>query len=170
MSCHFLLHGIFPTQESNPCLLHCRHWQVDSLPWATRKALYSKVSSIMYFDPNTEHFFLKVRNMYWEKSMIITVVVVQLLNPVQLFVTPWTGATRLLCPPLSPGVCSNSCSLSLWCYLPTSSSATSFSFCFQSLPASGSFPMSQLYTSFGQSTGASASITVLPINIHLLWL
>ena len=51
--------------------------------------------------------------------------------------------TMLLCPSVSPGIWSNSCPLSQWCYLTTSSSATPFSFCLQSFPASGSFPMSQ---------------------------
>ena len=58
---------------------------------------------------------------------------------------------------LSPWVCSNSCSLSWWCYLTTSFSATPFSFCLPSFPASGSFPKNQLLTSGGQSTGISAS-------------
>ena len=70
---------------------------------------------------------------------------------------------RLLCPPLSPRVCSSSC-LFRWCYLTISSSATTFSFCLQSFPAPGSFPMSQLFASGGQSTGASASASVLPMN------
>ena len=51
---------------------------------------------------------------------------------------------------LSPWVCWNSCSLSWWCYLTISSSATPFSFCLPSFPASGSFPKSQLFTSGGQ--------------------
>ena len=71
---------------------------------------------------------------------------------------------RLLCPPLSPGVCSNSCSLSRWCYLTILSSAVLFSFCLQCFPASGAFPMNQLCVSGGQSTGASAS--VFPMNIQ----
>ena len=50
---------------------------------------------------------------------------------------------RLPCPSLSPGVCSNSSSLSWWCYLTMSSSVTHFSFCLHSLPASGSFPMNE---------------------------
>jgi len=54
---------------------------------------------------------------------------------------------RLLCPPLSSGVCSDSCPLSQWCYLTISSSAAPFSFCLQSFPASGSFPMSQFFAS-----------------------
>ena len=48
--------------------------------------------------------------------------------------------TRLTCPSLSPGVCSNSCPLNWWCYLTISPSATTVSSCPQSLPASGSFP------------------------------
>ena len=66
---------------------------------------------------------------------------------------------RLLSPSLFPGVCSNSCPLlSQWCYLTISSSAAPFSFCLQSFPASGSFSVSQLFTSDGQSTGALASV------------
>ena len=71
---------------------------------------------------------------------------------------------RIPCPSLSPGVCSNSCPLSQWCYLTISSSATLFSICLPSFPASGSFPMSQPFISGGQSFGASAS--VLPMNIQ----
>ena len=73
---------------------------------------------------------------------------------------------RLLCPPLSPTVCSNSCPLSQSCYLTISSSATPYPFCLQSLPASGSFPMSWLFTSGGQKIGASASSSVLSMNIQ----
>ena len=71
---------------------------------------------------------------------------------------------RLLCSPLSPGVYSDSCPLSWWCYLNISSSVAPFSVCLQSFPASGSFPVSWLFTTGGQSTGASAS--VLPMNIQ----
>ena len=65
---------------------------------------------------------------------------------------------RLPCPLLSPGVCSNSCPLSPRCYLTSSSSAIPFSFCLQSFPASGSFPMSWLFASGGQSIGNSVSV------------
>ena len=71
--------------------------------------------------------------------------------------------TRLLCPPLSPGVCSDSCPLSQLCYLTISSSAAPFSSCLQSFPASRSFAMSQLLASVGQSIRASASASVLPL-------
>ena len=73
---------------------------------------------------------------------------------------------RLLCPPLSPRVCSNLCPLSQWCYLTISSSVTSFSSCPQSFPASGSLSMSQFFASGGQSTGASTLASVLPMNIQ----
>ena len=68
------------------------------------------------------------------------------------------------CPSLSPRVCSDSCPLSWWCYLTISSSAALFSFCLQHFPASGSLPMSWLFTSCGQSIGASASITPMTIQ------
>ena len=65
---------------------------------------------------------------------------------------------------LSPGDCSNSCLLSWWCHPTISSSVVPFSSCPQSFPASGSFLVSWLFTSGGQSIGASAS--VLPVNIQ----
>ena len=74
--------------------------------------------------------------------------------------------TRLPCPPLSLAVCSNSCPLSQWCDTAISSSVTHFSSCSQTLPASGSFPMSHLFASGDQSIGASASASVLPLNIQ----
>ena len=70
------------------------------------------------------------------------------------------------CCPLSPGVCSDACPLSPWCYPIISSSATPFFSCPQSCPASGSFPMCQVFASGGQSIGASASATVHPMNIQ----
>ena len=70
----------------------------------------------------------------------------------------------LPCPPLCPRVCSNSCPLSRWCHLTISSSVVPFSSHLQSFPALGSFPMSQLFTSGGQSTGASASASVLLVK------
>ena len=68
------------------------------------------------------------------------------------------------CPSPTPGAYSNSCPLSWWCHPTISSSVIPFSSLLQSFPASGSFPMSQLFASGGQSIGASAS--VLPMNIH----
>ena len=70
---------------------------------------------------------------------------------------------RLPCPSLSPKVSSDLCPLSLWCHPTISSSVDSVS-CLQSLPASGSSPMSWLFPSSGQSIGASISASVLPMN------
>ena len=73
---------------------------------------------------------------------------------------------RLPCPSLSPGACINSCPLNWWCHPTTSSSISPFSFCPQSFPASRSFPVSWLFAPGGQSIGASASASVLPMNIQ----
>ena len=66
----------------------------------------------------------------------------------------------------SPGAYSNSCSVTWWCHPTISSSVSPFSSCLQSFSASGSFPMSQLFASGGQSIGASASVSILPMNIQ----
>ena len=103
----------------------------------------------------------------WEnmfQSNLKRIVVVQSLSCVRLFATPWITARQLPCPSPSPGVSSNSCPLSQWCHPTISSSVALFSSCPQSFPASGSFPVSQLFTSGGQIIGASAS--VLPVNIQ----
>ena len=73
---------------------------------------------------------------------------------------------RLPFSSLSPRACSNSCPLSPWCHSNISSSVTSFSSCPQSFPASGSFPMSQLFISSGQSIGILASEALFPVRIH----
>ena len=73
--------------------------------------------------------------------------------------------SRLPWPSPSPGVCTNSCLLNQWCHPIISSSVTPFS-CPQSFPASRSFLMSQLFSSSGQSIGASASASVLPMHIQ----
>ena len=78
----------------------------------------------------------------------------------------WLQHTRLLCPPLSPEACSNSCPLSWWCHPTISSSVAGFFSCPQSFPASGLFPMSRLFTLGSQSLGASASASVFAVNIQ----
>ena len=74
--------------------------------------------------------------------------------------------TRLSCPSLTPKAYSNSCPLSQWCHPTISSSVIPFSSRLQSFPASGSFPMSQLFASGGQNIGVSASASVLSMNIQ----
>ena len=82
---------------------------------------------------------------------------------------------RLPCPSPAPGTCSNSCLLSRWCHPAILFSVVPFSSFPQSLPASGSFQMSQLFARGGQSTGVSASTSVLPehpglISFRMGWL
>ena len=73
---------------------------------------------------------------------------------------------RLPCPSPTPGDCSNSCPLSRWCHPTISSSVLPFSSPLHSFPASRTFPMSQFFASGGQSIGASASASVLPMNFQ----
>ena len=75
--------------------------------------------------------------------------------------------TRPPCPSPTPRTCSNSCPSSWWCHPTISSSVIPFSSRLQSFPASGSSPMNQFFASDGQSIGASASASVLPMNIQV---
>ena len=81
------------------------------------------------------------------------------------FVTPWTAACQASLSISSPRDCSNSCPLNQWYHPIILSSVVPFS-CLQSFPASGSFPMSQLFESGGQSIRISASASVFPMNIQ----
>ena len=91
---------------------------------------------------------------------------VQLLSCVQLFVTPWTAARQASLSINNPRAYSNSCPSRRWYHPNISSSVVPFSSCLQSFPVSGSFQMSQFFTSGGQSIGVSASALVLPVNIQ----
>ena len=90
---------------------------------------------------------------------------VQSLGRVRLFETPWTAACQS-CPSPTPGACSHLCPSSWWCHPTVLSSVVPFSSHLQSFPVSGSFPVSQFFTSGGQSIRASASASVLPMNIQ----
>ena len=92
-------------------------------------------------------------------------VVVQSLSHIQLFVTRGLQHARLPCPSLSSRVCSKSCPLSRGCRPTISSSVVPFSSCSQSFLESGSFLMSRLFPSGSQRVVASASASVLPMNI-----
>ena len=106
-------------------------------------------------------------NKYVERSSTLLVIVVQLCltlcNPMDC------SMPGPPCSSPSPGTCSNSCPLSQWCHPTILSSVVPFS-CLLSFPASGSFPMSQLFASGIQTTGASASASVLPMNIQVWFL
>ena len=101
-----------------------------------------------------------------------SVVVVQLLSHVRLFATPWTAAHQIslsftISRSLFKFVSSQWCHLTISSsVIPFSSSVVPFSSCLQSFPASGSFLMSQLFESGGQSIGASTSASVLPMSIQ----
>ena len=95
---------------------------------------------------------------------LIHVSSVLLLSHVWLFVTPWTSACQVSLA--TPRACSNSCPLSQWYHPTISSSVIPFSSSLQSFPASGSFQMSQFFTSGGPGIGVSASASVLPVNIQ----
>ena len=99
--------------------------------------------------------------LWWLSKLVF----VQTLSRVWVFATPWTGVHQALLSSTKPGVCSNSCLLSQWCYPTILSSLAPFS-CPQSFPASKSFPMRQLFESGGQSIGASVLASILPTNIQ----
>ena len=104
----------------------------------------------------------------WEAhTSSILVVLVQLLS--SNFSLHALQHTRLPCPSPSPRACSNTCPLNWWCHPTITSSMTLFCSCPQSIPALESFPMSWLFKSDGQSIGASASASILPMNIQHLF-
>ena len=99
-----------------------------------------------------------IQQFYWLSVQFSSSVVFDSLRPhgLQHARPPWPSPT--------PGVYSNSCPLSWWCHPTTSSSVVPFSSCLQSVPASGAFPVSQLFTSGGQSM--SFSFNIRPSNEH----
>jgi len=135
VGCHFLLQGIFWNQGSNLGLLQCRQILHH---WAIWEAPYNDLNACF----SSVQFSLSV--------------VSNSLRPHEL------QHTRPPCPSPTPGVHSNSRPSSQWCHPDISSSVVPFSFCPQSLPASESFPISQLFAWSGQSTGVSASASFLP--------
>ena len=151
MGCHFLLQRIFPTLGSNPGLPHCR----QTLYCLSHRKFILVTGIFQVSDIN----FASQAPSLW--------VVVHLLSHVRLF-NPMDCMqnARLPCPSLSPGICSNSCPLSWWCHPAILLSVALFSSYPQSFPASGSFSVSRLFASGGQSIGASASASALPRNIQ----
>ena len=91
-------------------------------------------------------------------SLVVTVAVVQLLSLSDSMWPYGLQHSRLLCPPLYPGVCSNLWPLSRWCYQSSHLLSNPSSFCLQSFPAAESFTMSQLFASGNQRIEASASV------------
>ena len=104
------------------------------------------------------------RNFHW--SVNFSVVDVQLLIHIWPFVTPWTAACQAFLSLTISWSLPKFMSMNWWWYTTILSSATIFFFSLQSLPASRSFPLSQLFSTGGQSIGVSASASVLPMNIQ----
>ena len=107
--------------------------------------------------------------MPWRMCLSVVLKIIQFSSVTQSCPTlPPHGLqhARPPCPSPTPGVHANSCPSSRWCHPTISSSVVPFSSCPQSLPASGSFPASQLFTSGAQSIRVSASASVLPMNIQ----
>ena len=130
---------------------------------AKRSTWLSKEGNL-YSCKSSCNMCMSVSNVYLYKCL--SSVQFKLLGRVQLFVTPWTAARQV-----SLSITNSQSFLKLMSIesmLPSniSSSVIPFSSCLQSFPASGSFPMSQFFTSGGQSIGVSASASVLPMNIQ----
>ena len=135
VGCHFLLQVIFPTQGQNSCLVSP----------ALAGGFFSTVPPGKPINDVTSVQF---------SSLVMS----DSLQPHEL------QHARPPCLSPTPGVYSNSCPSNWWCHPTISSSVVPFSSCPQSLPASGSFQMSMLFTSGDQSIGISASKSVLPMN------
>jgi len=112
--------------------------------------------------------FWLLRIWIWTKEIPASWVSVQFSHPVtsDSFRRHELQHVRLPCLLPTPEACSNSCPLSWWCHPTISFSVIPFSSSLQSFPASGSFPVNQLFTWCGQSIGVSASASVLPMNIQ----
>ena len=117
----------------------------------------------------------KAESIYHSDSCLISIFSLSLsriissvhsLSLVWLFAIQWTAACQASCPSPTPRIYPNSCPLSQWYHPTISSSVVPFTSHLQSFPASGFFQMSQVFTSGGQSTGVSASASVLPMNIQ----
>ena len=158
-------------------LLNCfvlRRWQCTSEKLQEESVFSGRWWEVMFSWKSVRRLEVGWSSPYFSKRRssrfheLQHIVVVQLLSLVWLFVSPCLQHARLPCPSLSPRICSDSCLLSRWCHPTISSSAAPFSFCLQSFPAPGSFPVKQLFTSGGQSieASASASASVLAMNIQ----
>ena len=162
---------LFNSLRKEHCWLSLSHKQRR---WALPRDVFTFIwgTSEIFFLCYTLTSFTRTSYGFWpfnEMSkyrlvLFIYISLVQSLSCVRLFV--WLQHARLPCPSPTPRVYSNSCPLSRWCLPTISSSVIPLSSHLQSFPASGSFPMSQLFASGGQSIGVSASASVVPMNIQ----
>ena len=120
---------------------------------------------------SSDHYVVSSGSPYLDEELICcrvkAISSVELLSHIWRFAIPWTvWHAMLLCPIPTPRAYSNSYPSSWWCRSTTSSSVIPFSSCLQSFPASGSFLMSQFFSSGGQSIGVSASASVFLLHIQ----
>ena len=135
--------------------VNCANYTVHHLPLFSLHLIHPKISVWIhsFFDLS---IFLR-----WSSSFQFS------LSVVSDSLWPYEPQhSRPPCPSLTPEVHPNPCPLSWWCHPTISSSVVPFSSCPQSFPPSGSFQMSELFASGGQSIGVSASTSVLPMNTH----
>ena len=174
-SCWFFFSEYIILNEEQPVYpgLHVVNWQCEYALqiffYLVSTGILTKFSSHINLESNT----CVLSNLWfwcnWDRIV---------LSPVLLLLTHTVVSdslrrhglqhARLPCPTLSPGVCSNSCPLSWWCHPTISSSVAPFFSCLQSFPASESLSVSRLFTLGGQTVGASASASVLPMNISFM--
>ena len=140
-------------------------WSPNSLTQTTANhPLHSSYPNVLLSDPSSLS-----RTSLVQSNICLGLITLLLFSCSVLSNSLWPHELQHARPPgpsPSPRVCSNLCPLSQWCHSTISSSVISFSSCPQSFLASGSFPMSWLFTSGGQSIEASASASVLPMNIQ----
>ena len=162
------VHSDFGTQENKIC--YCFHFSPICLPWSdgtsgsTKSMIlvfwmlsYKPAFSLSSF-PSSRRSLAPLHFLPFSLGQFNHSVMSDSLRPHE------SQHARPPCPSQTPKVYSNSCPSSQWCDPTISSSVIPFSFCLQPLPASGSFPTSQLFTWGGQSIGVSASASVLPMN------
>ena len=119
----------------------------------------------MYSPPKRNPLLIRI--LYFLSSILLAISSVHFSHSVMSdSAVHWLQHTRLPRPSPTPRACSNSWPSIRWCHPTISFSVIPFSSCLQSFPASGSFPMSQFFTSGGQNIGVSASASVLPMNIQ----
>ena len=146
----------------NWCFWTVRLEKTLRVPWTARRFNQPIVKEINS-EYSLEGLMLMLKRQYFGylmgRAVVVHSVVTNSLWPHGL------QHARLPCPLPPSRACSNSCPLSWWYHPTISASVISFFYCLQSFPASGSFQMSQFFTSGGQSIRASASASVLPMNI-----
>jgi len=136
-------------------------WQIDGKQWKQWWTLFSWAPESLWMVTSV----MKLKDAYSLEEKLRQTSIQSSRSVVSDSLQPHgLQHTRPPCPSPTPGVYSNSCPLSWWCHPTISSSVIPFSSCLQPFPASGSFPMSQFFTSGGQSIGVSASASVLPMN------